>query len=128
MDGYFDDTGGVFVALYRHPTWPEDLWLDIGGGRWRVSEDLTSWFSPEIGNGEPELANADVSRTFRLFNRGNVVLEHRYALNDRERRLRGAMDPFPSWPDEEEDYDLLFFVHQILQTGRWRRVLVAPPQ
>ena len=53
--------------------------------------------------------------------------EHAYRLDDREKRLYYGMDPFPSWPEGEEEYDLLFFVHQILIGERWKRGLQREP-
>ena len=39
-----------------------------------------------------------------------------------------GIDPFPSWPDEEANYDLFYFLHQILQAGRLSGVFKAPPK
>lgn len=121
--GYFAQIGGALVALYREPATPDVLWLQFGGSRWPLTSETRSSFSPDIPNDEPSLENADVVRTFRLFDASGMLFEHTYALHDREERLRGGMDPFPNWPDEEENYDILYFAHRILQEeGRWTRV------
>ena len=123
-DGWFRVQGGLFTALYRDPAAPSALWLQLGGRRFEIGEGTRSEFEPEIGNYEPLLENSDVERTFRLYQDGALAATHVYRLQDRESRLEGGMDPFPSWPDEEENYDLLFFIHQILtQEGRRWRVL-----
>ena len=120
--GRFDYLSGALVALYHEPAAPDVLWLQFGGSRWPFTDETRSAFSPDIPNDEPSLENADVARTFRLFDASGLLFEHTYALHDREERLRGGMDPFPSWPDEEENYDILYFVHRILPEGRWKRV------
>ena len=122
VNGCFDEIAGRFVALYRDST---ELWFQVGRERWLVSEYVTSSFAPDIPNTEPEPGNADRERTFRLFVDGAPRLELTYALHDREQRLR--TDPFPAWPEEEEDYDLLYFVHRILIGERWRNVLANVP-
>ena len=122
-NGWYQVLTGLFVALYRDPSAPSTLWLQLGDRRLEIGEGTRAEFEPEIENYEPRLESADIDRVFRLFQDGHPAAEHAYRLEDREKRLYYGMDPFPSWPDEEEDYDLLFFVHQILGGERWKGVL-----
>lgn len=123
MHGWFDEIGGKLVLLYRNPAEDQVLWFQLDRFRSPLSGELRSEFAPDLENGEPLLENADVLRVFSLFRNDSLVARHAYQLNDRAQRLEGAMDPFPNWPDEEADYDLLFFVHRILVEERWPRVL-----
>jgi len=122
-NGRYQVLADLFVAVYRDPATPSALWLQLGHQRFEIGDGTRSELEPEIENGEPLLESAEIDRTFRLFQDGRLVATHSYRLDDREKRLYYAMDPFPSWPDEEEDYDLLFFVHQILSGERWKGVL-----
>jgi hypothetical protein len=122
-NGWYQILADLFVAVYRDPSAPSALWLQLGDRRLEIGEGTRAEFEPEIENGEPRLENADVERAFRLFQDGHPVAEHAYRLDDREKRLYYGMDPFPAWPDEEENYDLLFLVHQILIGERWKGVL-----
>jgi hypothetical protein len=128
MHGWFDEVGGLQVVVYRVPDSPETLWLRLGHRRVAFSETVRSEFSPQFVDEEPHPESADVLRTFRLFEGDQLVAEHQYRLHDLSKRLERAIDPFPSWPEEEEDYDLLYFVHRITIGERWRRVLQLQSQ
>lgn len=126
VHGHFDFLDGLLVALYRIPTEPRSLWLQLGPNRVEINGSVTSSFSPAFTDEEPAFANADVLRRFELSLGGAVVAEHTYRLNDREKRLAYSADPFPSWPDEEENYDILLHVHRLIGSGAWARVLLPP--
>jgi hypothetical protein len=126
VHGHFDFLGGLLVALYRIPTEPQSLWLQLGSSRIEINGSVTSSFSLALTDEEPALADADVLRRFELSVGGAVVAEHEYRLNDREKRLAYSAAPFPAWPDEEENYDLLLHVHRIICSGARSRVLQAP--
>lgn len=123
MNGWFDHAGGLLVAVYRVPDSPETLWLRLGDRRFAFSETVRSELSPQFPDEEVRLESVDALRTFCLFVGDQLVAEHRYRLHDLSKRLERSIDPFPAWPEEEEDYDLLYFVHRITVGERWRRVL-----
>jgi hypothetical protein len=127
QNGRYQVLGDLFVAVYHDPADPSALWLQLGRQRFEIGDGTRSEFEPEIENDEPLLESAEIDRVFRLFQDGHPAAEHAYRLNDRETRLYYSMDPFPSWPEEEENYDLLFFVHQILIGERWKRVVQSEP-
>jgi hypothetical protein len=127
VHGYFDCIGGALLALYRTPDDDSTLWFQLDGHQIALTDAISSKFSPLFADDEPRLESADVERRFQLFEGDTLLVDHSYRLDDREKRLYFSMDPFPSWPDEEADYDLFYFIHQILQTGRLS-VLKAPPQ
>ena len=128
FDGHFDFLGGLLVAFYRIPMEPRSLWLQLGSNRAEINGSVTASFSPKLTDPEPALANADILRRFELLLGGAVVAEHEYRLDDREKRLANSCDPFPGWPDEEENYDLLLFVHRIICSGAWSSLHRAPFQ
>jgi hypothetical protein len=126
IHGFFDELGGLLVALYRVPSEPDTLWLRLGPQVIAVDEVASSRFSPSLTEGEPLLANASVLRRFELSIHGAVQAAHEYRLDDSEKRLARGADPFPAWPDDEENYDLLLFVHRVIDSGCWPRVLRDP--
>ena len=123
IHGYFDCIGGELVALYRTPDDDSTLWFQIGGRQIALKDAILSTFTPAFADDEPLLENASVDRRFQLYDGDTLLVEHAYRLDDREKRLYFSIDPFPAWPDEEENYDLCYFVHRILQSGGWKRVL-----
>jgi hypothetical protein len=123
LDGWFDYLGGLLVAVYRIRGDAGALWLRLGDRRFAFSEALRSEFSPQFPDQEPLVENVGVLRTLQLFEGDQLVAEHQYRLHDGTKPLERSIDPFPSWPEEEEDYDLLYFVHRIMIGERWRRVL-----
>lgn len=128
VHGHFDFLGGLLVAMYRIPMEPRSLWLQLGSNRVEINGSVASSFSPKFTDQEPALANADILRSFELSLGGAVVAEYKYRLDDREKRLAYSCDPFPSWPDEEENYDLLLFAHRIICSGAWSSILREPFQ
>lgn len=120
VHGYFDCIGGALVALYRMPDDDSVLWFQFGAQQIALTEDSSSKFSPTFADEEPALDNASVDRRFQLYDGDRLVVDFSYRLDDREERLYFSMDPFPGWPDEEENYDLFYFAHCILESGRWR--------
>jgi hypothetical protein len=126
VHGYFDCIGGALVALYRRPEDDSPLWFHFGAHAIALTEASSSKFSPTFPDDEPLLDNANVERRFQLQDGDTLVVDFSYRLDDREKRLYFSIDPFPAWPDEEENYDLFYFVHRILESGRWRRVLKRP--
>ena len=125
--GAFDHLGGLLVALYRDPEDPAALRLQLGASRHPLGATSRSVFSPDFEDDEPRLEGSDVLRTFELFEGADLVAKHSYRLHDYERRLERGKDPFPAWPDEEANYDLLLRVHQILEAGTWRQVFPVVP-
>jgi hypothetical protein len=117
---------GQWVAIYRDPQTPVELWLQFGERRFEVGEGTTSQFEPEISNEDPSQKDIDAERTFRLFRNGTLQAMHQYRFDEIEYRSPGSIDPFPPWPQEEQDLDLLFFVHRLLAGGRWAGVLLRP--
>jgi len=122
-NGWFQRMRGLSVALYRDPEAPAVLWLQLGERRFEIGEGTSSQFEPEISNEDPSREDLRAERTFRLFRKGSLQAMHQYQIDEVENRIV-SIDPFPAWPQEEENEDLLFFVHRILQDdGRWSRVL-----
>jgi hypothetical protein len=121
--GWYDVLGDVFVALYRDPTAPPWLWFQFGAKRFELGPAVHSTFAPELDNDNPPIDGATIQRTFRLFEGENRLVEHVYcAGRDAERRVDRSLPC--CWPSEEEQYDLLFFVHRVLlEPGRRDRVL-----
>lgn len=123
QNGWFQRVRGLFVAVYRDPEAPAELWLQLGERRFELGEGTTSQFEPEISNEDLSPDHFEAERTFRLFRNGSLQATHQYRPRDIEDQIP-SIDPFPAWPREEEDEDLLFLVHRILQDdGRWSRVL-----
>jgi hypothetical protein len=118
--GYFDYIDGAFVAVYRAPEPNDPLWFQIGAQRFALTDTTRSNFSPTFSHGEPLIDNAEVERRLQLFEGATLLLDRSYRLKDREKRLHFSIDPFPSWPDEEANYDLCYHVHRMLQSGGWR--------
>ena len=122
-NGWFQPIRGLFVALYRDPESPSQLWLELGERRFELDEGSSSQFEPEISNEDIAPEHLDAERTFRLYRNGTLQAIHQYRPDEIENQVIN-IDPFPAWPREEEDEDLLFFVHRVLQdSGRWSRVL-----
>jgi hypothetical protein len=127
--GFFDAIGGELVALYRTPEDDSTLWFQIGGRQIALTDTTSSTFTPTFDDDdEPRIESASVDRRFQLYDGDTLLVDHSYRLDDIDRRHYFSIDPFPSWPDEEEDYDLCYFVHRILQSDRWRGVFKNIPQ
>lgn len=123
-NGWFQRVRGLWVAVYRVPEAPAELWLQLGERRFELGQESSSQFEPEISNEDISMEHIAAERTFRLFRNGSLQATHQYRFKDIEYRAPDFIDPFPNWPPEEEEYDLLFFVHRILRDGgRWSRVL-----
>ncbi|MFY9823730.1 MAG: hypothetical protein WAM82_20285 [Thermoanaerobaculia bacterium] len=124
-NGWFQPIRGLFVALYRYPESPSQLWLQLGERRFELGEGSSSQFEPEISNEDLAPEHLYAERTFRLFRNGSLQAMHQYRPNEIENQVVN-IDPFPAWPREEEDDDLLFFVHRVLvEDGRRTWVLRA---
>jgi len=123
-NGWFQPIRGLFVALYRDPGSPSELWLQFGKRRFELDEESNSQFEPEISNEDLAPEHLDAERTFRLFRNGTLQAMHQYRSNEIENQVVN-IDPFPAWPHEEEDDDLLFFVHRVLVEGD-RRTRLLP--
>jgi hypothetical protein len=124
LNGWFQPIRGLFVALYRDPESPSQLWLQLGETRFELDEGSSSQFEPEISNEDTAPEHLDAERTFRLYRNGTLQAMHQYRPDEIENQVIN-IDPFPAWPREEEDEDLLFLVHRILRDdGRWSRVLL----
>lgn len=128
IHGYFDCIGGQLVALYRIPDDAGTLWFQIGSRQIALTDATSSTFTPVFADEEPRLESATVDRRFRIYDGDTLLVDHAYRLDDREKRLYFSIDPFPAWPDEEENYDLCYFVHRILKSGSWARAFTALPQ
>jgi len=128
VHGYFDCIGGALLALYRTPDDDSILWFQLDGHQIALTDAISSEFSPLFADDEPRLESADVERRFQLFDGDTLLVDHSYRLDDREKRLYFGIDPFPSWPDEEANYDLFYFIHQIFQAGRLSGAFKAPPK
>ena len=123
QNGWFQPIRGLFVALYRDPESPSQLWLQLGEQRFELDEKSSSQFEPEISNEDIAPEHLDAERTFRLYRNGTLQAIHHYRPDEIENQTV-SIDPFPAWPHEEEEDDLLFFVHRVLvQDGRRLRVL-----
>ncbi|HSS47790.1 MAG TPA: hypothetical protein VLX28_02480 [Thermoanaerobaculia bacterium] len=123
LNGWFQPIRGLFVALYRDPESPSQLWLQLGAQRFELDAKSNSQFEPEISNEDIAPEHLDAERTFRLYRNDTFQAMHQYRPNEIENQVIN-IDPFPAWPQEEENEDLLFLVHRILRDdGRWSRVL-----
>lgn len=123
QNGWFQRVRDLWVAIYRDPEAPAELWLQLGERRFELGEGSSSQFEPEISNEDPSAEDIEAERTFRLFRNGSLQAMHRYRFDEIEYRSPGSIDPFPAWPQEEQDLDLLFFVHRLLAGGRWSGAL-----
>lgn len=123
LHGHFDFIGGQLTALYRIPDAADTLWFQIGGRQVALTDATSSTYTPVFSDPEPRLESADLDRRFRIYGGDTLLVDHAYRLDDREKRLYFSKDPFPSWPDDEENYDLCYFVHRVLRTGIWSRIL-----
>jgi hypothetical protein len=123
-NGWFQRVRGLWVAVYRDPEAPAALWLQLGERRFELGKGSSSQFEPEISNEDPSAEDIEAERTFRLFRNGSLQAMHQYRFDEIEYQAPVSIDPFPAWPREEEEYDLLFFVHRILASDRWSRVLL----
>lgn len=124
-NGWFQRMRGLLIALYRDPEAPAELWLQLGERRFELGEGSSSQFEPEISNEDLSPEHLEAERTFRLFRNGSLQAIHQYRPKDIEDQIP-SIDPFPAWPREEENEDLLFLVHRILLDGdRRSRVLPA---
>jgi hypothetical protein len=121
VQGTFDFIGGTLVALYRAPDENAALRFQLGDRAIEIGDSTRSTFAPTFVDGEPLIENSDVDRRFALREGERLLVEHAYRLDDREKRLYFSIDPFPSWPDEEADYDLCYLVHRMVSSGGWRR-------
>ncbi len=121
--GWYDILGDVFVALYRDPGVPSGPWFQFGAKRYELGPAVHSTFAPEIDNDNPPIDGAMIQRTFRLFEGDHRLVDHVYcAGRDAERRIDRSLPC--SWPSEEEEYDLLFFVHRVLSDPGRRELLL----
>lgn len=123
--GFFDTLGGLLVAVYRLPRAPETLWLQLGARRFAFANRLGSQFTPDLEERDGRSDSPETLRTFTLLVGGRPVARHCYRVNSRERRAAGAIDPFPLWPEAEENHDLLYFAHRVLADRAWPRVLAG---
>jgi hypothetical protein len=124
--GYFDFVGDTPVALYRHPAAPDLLVFQLGKTTVVLDDSVSTAFSPEFDDGEPLFENSGVARRFTVTVRDRVAIDFSYALNDLPKRLYFSIDPFPSWPDDETNYDLCYMVHRFMKVGTWRKVVAKP--
>jgi len=103
--GCFSTVNETIVSLYRVHG---DLYFGIGDQEFQVKDDTTS-----------TLETHGRSRRFRLLERESVLVELNYLSPELEIPL--SLDPTPFV--EEEHFDFLLFVHNVLtQPGRRNRV------
>lgn len=99
--GGYSMVDGTMLSLYRIEG---VLYLRVGDREFKLTDDVTSTLTREDNNG-----------VFRLVQDGNVLLIFKYRLPVPEVSL--SLDPTPFI--EEEDFDFLLFVHNVLtETGR----------
>ena len=103
--GSFSIVNEMMVSLYRVQG---GLYFRVGDQVFQVTDDTTSTLETDGKN-----------RRFRLFEREKVLVDLTYLTPELEIPL--SIDPTPFV--EEEDFDFLLFVHNVLtQPGRRNRV------
>lgn len=99
--GGYSMVDGTMLCLYRIEG---VLYLRVGDREFKLTDDVTSTLTREDKNG-----------VFRLVQGSNVLFVFKYLLPVHEVSL--SLDPTPFI--EEEDFDFLLFVHNVLtETGR----------
>lgn len=105
MSGGCSIVNGVLVCLYRTK---EKLYFRLDEREFELMDDVTSTIS-----------NEGSCRVFKLIRNGNLLINFKYPVPTSEVPLQ--LDPTPFI--EDEDFDFLLFVHNVLeQTGRRQRV------
>jgi hypothetical protein len=94
--GGYSIVNGVLVCLYRVDS---ALYFRLGEEEFRITDDAASTFVREDGY-----------RVFQLVENGNLLVNFRYHLPVNEVPL--SIDPTPFI--DEEDFDFLLFVHNVL--------------